>query len=249
MAVAANGARDPEESAIFEKLLQVSTDSAWAVCSSLGYPNSFVEGLTAVQPDRKMVGRAITLRYVPIRPDLRDQEQAKGSALNKRSVELSGPGDILVVDSGGETGAGFIGDVILTRFIVRGGAGLVVDGAIRDLHYLRTVGLPIYIRGAHAAGSSRRIIGIGLNEVVRCGGVAVVPGDILLGDAQGVLVIPRAIARDVADRAYATEHKENFLRSVLQKGVRTIDEVYPPSEEVLREYEEYQKREAGNEKR
>jgi len=235
------GARDPEEGAIFEKLLQVSTDSAWAVCSSMGYPNSFIEGLTAIQPDRKMVGRAITLRYVPIRPDLRAQEQAKGSALNKRAVELSGPGDILVVDSGGETGAGFIGDVILTRFIVRGGAGLVVDGAIRDLHYLRTVGLPLYIRGAHAAGSGRRIIGIGLNEVVRCGGVAVVPGDILLGDAQGVLAIPREIAREVADRAYATEHKENFLRATLQKGIRTIDEVYPPSDEVLREYEEFKR--------
>lgn len=239
--MAETGARDPEEHEIFEKLLQVSTDSAWAVCSSLGYPNSFVEGLTATQPDRKMVGRAITLRYVPIRPDLRDQQLALGSALNKRAVELSGPSDVLVVDSGGETGAGFVGDVITTRFIVRGGAGLVVDGAIRDLHYLRTVGLPIYLRGAHAAGSGRRIIGVGLNEVVRCGGVAVVPGDVLLGDAQGVLVIPRAIARDVADRACATEHKENFLRATLQQGVRTIDEVYPPSDEVLREYEEFRK--------
>ncbi|HVC33870.1 MAG TPA: hypothetical protein VNL16_10210 [Chloroflexota bacterium] len=239
--MAATGARDPAESAIFEQLLQVSTDSAWAVCSSLGYPNSFVEGLTAVQPGQKMVGRAITLRYVPIRPDLREQQQALGSALNKRAVELSGPGDVLVVDSGGETGAGFVGDVITTRFIVRGGAGLVVDGAIRDLHYLRTVGLPIYIRGAHAAGSGRRIIGIGLNEVVRIGGVAVVPGDILLGDAQGVLVIPRAIAGEVAERAAATEHKENFLRATLEKGVRTIDEVYPPNEDVLREYDEYRR--------
>ncbi len=236
-----NGAQDPEEREIFERLLTVSTDSAWAVCSSLGYPNSFIEGLTAVRPDRKMVGRAITLRYVPIRPDVRDQQTALGSAINKRAVELSGPGDVLVVDSGGETGAGFIGDVIATRFIVRGGAGMVVDGAIRDLHYLRTVDLPIYIRGAHAAGSGRRIIGVGLNEIVRCGGVAVVPGDLLLGDAQGVLVIPRAIAREVADRAYATEHKENFLRATLQKGFRTIDECYPPSEEVLREYEEYRK--------
>lgn len=235
------GARDPEEREIFEKLLQVSTDSAWAVCSNLGYPNSFIEGLAAVQPDRKMVGRAITLRYVPIRPDVRDQQLAMDGPINKRAVELSGPGDILVVDSGGETGAGFIGDVIATRFMVRGGAGLVVDGAIRDLHYLRTVDLPIYIRGAHAAGSGRRIIGVGLNEIVRCGGVAVVPGDLLLGDAQGVLVIPRAIAREVAERAYATEHKENFLRATLQKGVRTIDECYPPSEEVLREYEEYRK--------
>ena len=241
--MAANGARDPEESAIFDMLLGVSTDSAWAVCSALGYPDSFIEGLTAVQPDRKMVGRAITLRYVPIRPDLREQEQKRGSSLNKRAVELSGPGDILVVDSGGETGAGFIGDVILTRFIVRGGAGIIVDGAIRDLHYLRTTGLPMYIRGAHAAGSGRRIVGIGLNEVVRCGGVAVVPGDILLGDAQGVLVIPRAIARDVAERAAAIEHREGFLRAVLQQGVRTIDEVYPPSDEVLREYEEFRKRE------
>lgn len=220
----------------------MSTDSAWAVCASLGYPASFMSGLTAVQPDRKLVGRAVTLRYVPVRPDLRDQERAAGPPLNKRAVELAGPDDVLVGDAGGETGAGFIGDVILTRFIVRGGAGLVVDGAIRDLHYLRTVGLPIYLRGAHAAASQRRIIGVGLNEVIRCAGVAVVPGDILLGDAQGVLVIPRAIAAEVADRATALEHKENFLRATLQAGTRTIDEVYLPNDDVLREYEEHRQR-------
>lgn len=235
----ATGARDIEEQAIFAKLLEVSTDSAWAVCSSLGYPNSFIEGLITVQPSRKMVGRAITLRYVPVRPDLLEQQKAQPTPLNKRAVELSGPGDILVVDSGGEIGAGFIGDVITTRFVVRGGAGLVVDGAIRDLHYLRSIDLPIYIRGAHAAASSRRIVGIGLNEVVRCAGVSVVPGDILLGDAQGVLVIPRSIASEVAERSYATEHKENFLRATLLKGTRTIDEVYPPNADVLAEYEKY----------
>lgn len=238
------GARDPDERVLFEKLLKVSTDSAWAVCASLGYPDSFIAGLTALQPERKLIGRALTLRYVPTRPDLRDQERTAGAALNKRAVELSGSGDVLVVDAGGETGAGFVGDVILTRFIVRGGAGLVVDGAIRDLHYLRTVGLPIYLRGAHAAASSRRIIGVGLNEVVRCAGVAVVPGDILLGDAQGVLVIPRAIVAEVAERALAIEHKESFLRATLQRGDRTIDEVYPPNEEVLREYEEYRRHES-----
>ena len=239
--MAANGARDPEEGLIFEKLLQVSTDSAWAVCSSLGYPNSFIEGLTTILPDRKMVGRALTLRYVPIRPDLNERERASGSTLAKRAVELAGPGDILVVDAAGETGAGFIGDVIGTRFVVRGGAGLVIDGAIRDLHYLRTIGLPMYLRGAHAAGSGRRIVGVELNGTINCGGVAVIPDDILLGDAQGVLVIPRAIARDVAEKAAATEHKENFLRATLQKGIRTIDDVYPPNAEVLAEYEVYRK--------
>ena len=233
---------DPEEQAIFGKLLQVSTDSAWAACNRRGYPDTFINGLQVIQPEKKMVGRAITLRYLPIRPDLVEQELQQSSTLAKRAVELAGPGDILVVDAGGDTGGGFIGDVITTRFIVRGGAGLVVDGAIRDLHYLRTTGLPIYIRAAHAAASQRSIVGIDLNIPVRCGGVAVLPGDILFGDAQGVLVIPRAIAAEVAEEALATEHKENFLRATLQKGVRTIDECYPPNAEVLAEYEEYRRR-------
>lgn len=235
-----------EEAETFARLLDVSTDSAWAVCSQLGYPDTFIGGLTALQRDRKMVGRAITLRYLPIRRDVVERySAAEPTPLNKRAVEMAGPGDVLVVDSGGETGGGFLGDVIATRFIVRQGAGMVVDGAIRDLHYLRTTGLPLYIRGAHAGASNRRIFGVDLGIAVRCAGVAVLPGDILLGDAQGVLVIPRAIAVRVAEAAAATEHKENFLRATLQRGARTIHEVYPPNADVLAEYERFRREGAG----
>ncbi len=233
---------DPDEQSIFDKLLSVSTDSAWAVCTKLGFRDTFIGGLQVVQPDKKMVGRALTLRYLPIRADLNQNvEAANPIPLNKRAVELAGPGDILVVDAGGDVGAGFLGDVIATRFIVRGGAGVVVDGAIRDLHYLRTVGLSIYLRGAHAAASQRSIIGTDINIPVRCAGVSVVPGDILLGDAQGVLVIPRSIAREVAEVAAATEHKENFLRGILQQGKRPVTEVYPPNDEVAAEYEAFRR--------
>jgi 5-oxopent-3-ene-1,2,5-tricarboxylate decarboxylase / 2-hydroxyhepta-2,4-diene-1,7-dioate isomerase len=238
---------DPEERTIFENLLRVSTDSAWAVCTKLGYRDTFIAGLQVTQPDKKMVGRAITLRYLPVRADLSETTpDAPTLTLAKRAVELAGPGDILVVDSGGDTGGGFLGDVIATRFIVRGGAGMVVDGAIRDLHYLRTVDLPFYIRAAHAGASHRTIVGMDLNIPVRCAGVTVIPGDILLGDAQGVLVIPRAIAAEVAETAAATEHKENFLRETLLKGIRPIHEVYPPNDEVMAEYLEFKRRqEAG----
>lgn len=232
------------EREVLKRLMDVSIESAWGVCSRHGYGSNFINGLTCVHPERKMVGRAVTLRYLPVRPDLQEMSRKKfRTAPNKYAIETMAPGDVLVVDSGGETGAGFLGDVIATRLEVRGGAGIVCDGAVRDLSVVATMDFALYIRGAHAAGSGRAIVGWDYNVPARIAGVAVLPGDILMGDCEGVLVIPARLAKEAAEAGAAQDHKENFLRRVLKEKRLSIEECYPPNARVLKMYEAFKKAE------
>src|SRR5512143_401036 len=232
---------------LFDKLARVPVDSIWTELDALGYPDMFIEGVRPMHrdPDRHMVGRAVTLRYLPARKDIAEYQTASGGPmLNTRTAEEARPGDVMVVDAGGEGGAGFIGDVIVTRFGVRGGTGLVVDGSVRDLPALRDLDVALYTRHAHAAATWRRIVGVDYNIPVRCGGVTVLPGDILVGDGMGVIVIPQALAAEVADKTLAREDKESFQRQKLLDGA-SIYGVYPANEQTTREYEAYKKRRTG----
>jgi len=227
-----------EDAELFERLKNVALDSAWSALARRGYPNQFCEGLRVFRPDLKIAVRATTVRCLPVRPDLQQQIREQGPPLNAQSVEEADAGDILVIDAGGETGGGFLGDIIAARLVARGGVGIVADGAIRDLEEIRRMPLGLYLKGAHAAGSGRRIMPVERNVTVRCGNVTVVPGDVLYGDCEGVLVIPAALAVEVLAEAEATDHKELFLRAKLEAG-ESIYGIYPPSPETLREYENY----------
>jgi 5-oxopent-3-ene-1,2,5-tricarboxylate decarboxylase / 2-hydroxyhepta-2,4-diene-1,7-dioate isomerase len=234
--------RNAQQQAVFEKLRRCTLDSVWNGLSARGYGDQFIGGLRVIHPDRVMVGRALTLRMMPKRPDLEARVKADGPYLVARAVMQTQPGDIMVVDSGGCVEAGFIGDILVAGFMARGGSGIVCDGAVRDLSYLQTVDLPLYTRGAHAAGIGRRLLGLDLNIPVRIAEVTVLPGDILMGDAEGVLAIPAELAETVADEALATDEKEAFLREKLAQGV-PITEAYPPSAAITQEYE--QRRQSG----
>jgi 5-oxopent-3-ene-1,2,5-tricarboxylate decarboxylase / 2-hydroxyhepta-2,4-diene-1,7-dioate isomerase len=235
------GEEKGREPVVFEKLRRCTLDSVWNGLTARGYGDQFIGGLRVIQPDRVMVGRALTLRLMPKRPDLEARVRAEGPYLVARAVTQTQPGDIMVVDAGGCVEAGFIGDILVAGFIAKGGAGIVCDGAVRDLSYLRTLALPLYTRGAHASAVGRRLVGLDLNIPVRIADVTVLPGDILMGDAEGVLAIPAELAEVVADEALATDAKEEFLREKLAQGV-PITEAYPPSEAILAEY---QARKAG----
>ena len=236
-----------QDAALFAKLAQVPIDSLWTELDAAGYPDTYMEGLRPLHsdPNRRMVGRAVTLRYLPMRKDIEERRQASGAVtINLQAAEEARPGDVMVVDAGGESGAGYIGDMIATRFVVRGGVGLVVDGAIRDLPALRSMDLALYVRHVHPAASWRRIVGMDYNVPVRCGGVAVLPGDILVGDGMGVIVIPPHIAETIADKALAREDKETFQRGKLLAGA-SIYGVYPANEQTTREYEAWKRQKLG----
>jgi regulator of RNase E activity RraA len=227
-----------EDEAVFEALARVNTDAIWWILNEEGYPDTFIGGLTVVRPDLKMVGRAVTMRFLPIRPDLVTQVKGRDPVpVNTRAADAARPGDVLVAEMGGELGGGFIGDVILTRFQKRGGVGMVTDGATRDLAVLREMGLAAYVGGGHAAASWRRVTGVDLNVPVRCAGVTVMPGDFLVGDAQGVIAIPAALAADVAQRAAHLEGLEEYVKRRLVASDEPLHEVYPPTDVVKRDYE------------
>jgi regulator of RNase E activity RraA len=192
-----------------------------------------------------MVGRARTMRYLPNRKDVRAKLYAAGPQLNYKSAEEAQPGDILVFDAGGETRAGVSGGVTTIRFLVRGGAGMVIDGAMRDVPELEAMHIQTYMRRGHASSVAPIMMSVDYQVPVRIGSVTVIPGDILVGDTTGILVIPAEIAEKVANTALEHDEQEEFQRDLLLKG-ESIYGVYPMNEKNRKLFEEYRKKTKRN---
>ena len=226
---------------LLERLRALHTDSVWGELDRHGYSNQFMAGLEVIRPDLKMVGRALTVRYVPQRLDVLEKYLgARDRVLTAEAIELVESNDILVFDVQGYTRCGGIGDQMIARLIVRGGTGMVVDGGLRDLDILRTMDIPLYIKMAHAA-PLHDYVAVDINVPVQCCGVTVMPGDVLLGDSQGVIAIPPEIAEEVVAAAEELERKESFFAAKIMEGNLTVQESHPPSKELIEEYEEYRK--------
>lgn len=230
----------PQDRVLFDKLMRVGLESAWSLVTAEGYTQNFINELTPLKPNHRMVGRARTMRYLPNRKDVREKLYAAGPQLNYRSAEEAQPGDILVFDAGGETRAGVSGGVTTIRFLVRGGAGLVIDGAMRDVPELEAMHIQTYMRRGHASSVSPIMMSVDYQVPVRIGSVTVIPGDILVGDSTGILVIPAAIAEKVADTALEHDEQEEFQRELLLKG-ESIVGVYPMNPATRKRFEEWRK--------
>ena len=229
----------PPDRVLFEKLMRVGLESAWSLVTAEGYPQNFINELSPLKPNTRMVGRARTMRYLPNRKDVREKVYAAGPQLNYKSAEEAQPGDILVFDAGGETRAGVSGGVTTIRFLARGGAGLVVDGAMRDVPELEAMPMQTYMRRGHASSVAPLMMSVDYQVPVRIGSVTVIPGDILVGESTGILVIPAAIAEKVANAALEHDEQEEFQRDMLLKG-ESIVGVYPTMNEAMRKrFEEW----------
>jgi regulator of RNase E activity RraA len=217
----------------------VATVSSWL--NARGYRNSYMVGLTCIRPDLRMVGRARTMRAVPVRPDLAELFSSRDENPHRKAVDHIGEGEVLVIDAHGNDEGGILGDIMTARLKARGAGGLVVDGSLRDLWQIKPLGLPVYVRHNHAAGIQRALSAVEMDGIVTCGGCGVRPGDYLLGDPDGVAVIPAALAAEAA--AYAAEHEdlEEFLREKVLAG-SPLAEAYPPNEQVRAEYDRFRRR-------
>lgn len=231
---------NPKDRVLFDKLMRVGIESAWSLVTAEGYPQNFINELTPLKPHTRMVGRARTMRYLPNRKDVRDKIYAAGPQLNYKSAEEAQPGDILVFDAGGETRAGVSGGVTTIRFLVRGGAGMVIDGAMRDVPELEAMPIQTYMRRGHASSVAPIMMSVDYQVPVRIGSVTVIPGDILVGDTTGILVIPAAIAEKIVDTALEHDEQEEFQRQLLLKG-ESIFGVYPMNAATRKRFEEYRK--------
>ncbi len=224
---AAYGARHDQESApqdILAGLRQVSTATLASLLRKRGLNGLTLDGLRSTRPGTPMAGYARTVRYLPLREDL----LARYAGLNaqKRAIEELRPGEVLVIEARGDPTAGTIGDILALRAQVRGAVGIVTDGAIRDSAALSRLEIPTYHAAAHPAVLGRRHVPWESGVAVACAGVTIQPGDILVGDADGVVVLPPAIAAEVLADAREQERQEEFIAARVAQG-ESIDGLYP----------------------
>lgn len=233
-----DGARGAVTDEVLQGLRRVSTATAWATLVRHGIRKPYMMGIMplSIGDVFPLVGRARTLRYVPLREDLLPYLREAGMDNPQRAaIEQVEPGDVFVVDAMGSLEAGTMGDILATRIMKRGAAGIVADGCVRDSPYIKRMGIPVYTRGVHPAANTSALLPLEHNGPIQCGGVTVLPGDILLGDEEGIVVIPPALAPEIAARGPEHEDLEVFLRQKIEAGA-SIAEAYPPSDAVRAEY-------------
>ncbi len=212
---------------LLESAKKTSSATVSGVLSGMGFRFVYMAGVHPVRPGSMVVGRAYTLRYLPRREDLTQNGPDRQSYAQTLAIESMGAGDVLVVDARGNTEAGVFGDLLAARMEYRGAAGLVTDGALRDTPYLRTIAFPCFVRGAHGYGHPSEHWAADVQLPIACGGVLVYPGDLIIGDDDGVAVCPQALAEDVVQRAVEQETHELYARELISKGV-PIEEAHPP---------------------
>jgi regulator of RNase E activity RraA len=222
-----------------QALRQVSTASLTTQLLKRGLQNTFMQGVLPLRPDLRMVGYAFTLRYIPAREDLdRSTDYDNWTNPQRVAVESVGPDDVLVIDARGDLSAASLGHILMTRVMKRGAAGVVSDGAFRDSPSISGLNMPTYSSGMHGTTSFVSHHPMDMNLPIGCGGVAVFPGDVIVGDAEGVVVIPRHLAGDVARDTLEQDLFENWALARVQSGA-SIRGVYPPDDETRAEYEEW----------
>jgi 4-hydroxy-4-methyl-2-oxoglutarate aldolase len=241
--------RTPVSDAQLARLKELPLEAVWGAMQNKQYRATFAGDFKLTQPGVKMVGRAVTLRYLPVRPDLMEAVQALGKEgdwdyqFNVRGTDDIRPGDVVLVELGGAVDrATFVGDVTGIAIQSAGARGIVVDGGIRDLNeFLALKDFPVYYKGAHASAMADHV-GVEWNVPIRIGGITVVPGDIVMGDEEGVLAFPPQFADEVIASAENTVYTENFKREMIRsKKYRTRD-VYPRlSPELEKIFEEWKK--------
>lgn len=224
------------------KLESVCTATLSSQLRKRGLNNVSIDGLTATRPDRRVVGLARTLRYVPNREDL-FRTHGGGFNAQKQAIDSVREGEILVMEARGEKGTGTIGDILALRAQVRGAAAIITDGGVRDFSAVAAMELPTYYANPHPAVLGRRHIPWDTDITIACGGATVQPGDIIVADADGILVIPPALAEEVADESIAQEREETFITEMVEQG-HSVDGLYPLNTEWRGKYQEWEARRA-----
>ena len=212
---------------------------------------TYVDGWHILHPERKLIGRAVTLQLMPARSEVQSVDQAEWKAkgnevgLNHQSaLDILQPGDVIVIDAGGDLDAGgIIGDNLAYYIWKTTGAGFVIDGAIRDLEGIAVFDMAGYFRGATPPAINNVMV-TGINVPVRIGNTTVMPGDVVMGDREGVFFIPPALVKEVVDTADVTHIHDEWTKKKFDEARYKSSEIYgSPRDPALRqEYQEYLKK-------
>ncbi|WP_413452512.1 fumarylacetoacetate hydrolase family protein [Georgenia phoenicis] len=202
-----------------------------------GYDTVSMDGVRPLVPGRGLVGTARTLRYVPYRKDL-FASHGGGFNAQKQAVDSVNEGEVVVMEARGDSSAGTLGDILAMRAKVRGAAGIITDGAVRDAVPVASIGLPVYSSGKHPAVLGRRHVPWEIDVTISCGGATVQPGDVIVADDDGAIVIPPALVLEVLEAAEAHEEEDAFVLEMVQRG-EAVDGLFPMNAEWRARYEEW----------
>ncbi|MEM5468346.1 ribonuclease activity regulator RraA [Celeribacter marinus] len=213
------------------RLKGISTATVATLLYKKGFKTCYVQGVMPLNPDSpRMVGPAFTLRYIAAREDTDPIEAFRELDHPQRvAIETCPEGHVLVMDCRQDATAASAGSILLTRLQVRGGAGVVTDGGIRDAAGAAKLDMPVFAAKPSAPTNLTKHHAIDIDVPISCGGVAVYPGDIVLGDADGTMVIPRHLANEIADEGAPMEQFEDFVLEEILRGVAVIG-LYPPTD-------------------
>lgn len=229
----------------------LSSEDIWSVLPGKGFRNQYEGHFRILHPGTKLVGRAFTVQFMPVRPDVEQvlNDRASKAGLprptNQFAIDQLQPGDVLVVDLfGKEEGGTFVGDNLFYYVDkTTGSAGVVIDGAVRDLEGLSQIPMPAYFRNVHPTPIGQVML-TGINVPVRIGGVTVMPGDLVVGDREGVYFVPPALVDEVLDRADEIHIHDEWTKKKFDEGKYKSSDIYgSPKDPALKaEYAEYLKK-------
>lgn len=222
---------------VIDDLRRVSTATLNTALFKRGLRNTYIQGVSLINKQKvKMVGQAFTLRYIPAREDVDTVAAFKNPEHPQRlAVETVPPGMVLVSDCRQDASAASAGSILLTRLEVRECAGFVSDAGIRDFSDASEMSMPIFCAKPSAPTNLTKHHAVDIQVSIGCGGVMVNPGDVLVGDGDGIIVIPLDIAEDISEEALAMELFEDFVLEKVRAGSKVIG-LYPPDSEALEEY-------------
>jgi len=236
---------------LLQQARELSSEEVWAVLQEKGFNNQYADGFRILHPDKPMVGRAFTVQFMPQRPDLehiansKAKEQGLPHLTNQTAIDMLQPGDVLVVDIfGKKVGGTVVGDNLFYYVMTATkGGGLVVDGSIRDLNGISEIDMPAYFKDVDPTPIDNVML-TGINVPIRIGGVTVMPGDLVVGDREGVYFIPPQFVKDVLDRADEIRIHDEWTKKKFAEGKYKSSEIYstPKDPKLVQEYQEYLKR-------
>jgi 4-hydroxy-4-methyl-2-oxoglutarate aldolase len=236
---------------LIERARGLSAEEIWAVLPRKGFPNQYEDGFEILHPGTKLVGRAFTAQFMPLRPDIDEPMQAKAKAAglerlsNQTVIDMLQPGDVLVVDLFGKKEGGTIVGDNLFYYVMKATktAGIVLDGSVRDLEGIAGMPMPAYFRHVHPTPIGNVML-TGINIPIRIGNTTVMPGDLVFGDREGVYFVPPALVQEVLDRADETHIHDEWTKKKFDEGKYKSSDIYgsPRDPALKKEYEEYLKK-------
>lgn len=221
---------------VIEVLASVSAATISMQLLKRGIRNAAMIGPRPLDPSGpRVAGPAFTMRFLPLREDLATLDSYAKPDSMREAIEAVPAGAFVAIDARGEQGAGTLGDILAARLQARGAVAVVSDGPMRDVAEIRPLGFPVFCTGAVAPPSIARLTFADWQVPVGCANVAVIPGDVLVGDEDGVVAVPRALAGEVARDAVEQERFERFVQMKVKQDV-PVQGLYPPNEQTLAAY-------------